>query len=313
MSFMNKFTDAWILAQRSSKNVVSHHRPYQVIFEKECTGRGTVAEVLTIFLTNKECPFRCLMCDLWKNTTDYRVSEGAIPEQISWALDNYPPAPLLKLYNSGNFFDVQAIPTEDYKSIARLISAFERVTVECHPKLVNSRCLQFRDLLPGQLEVAMGLETVHSEILHLLNKHMTLVDFDRTTAYLVQNQIQVRAFILLRPPFLDEEEGIFWAKQSIDFAFNCGVTCCVIIPTRSGNGAMDYLKKQGWFHPPQIHSLEKVLAYGIQKNQGLVLADLWDLKYFSSCEHCYEKRAQRLEQMNLTQVVPSPVHCEYCD
>ena len=36
--------------------------------------------------------------------------QGDIPAQIAYALDQLPPARQIKLYNSGNFFDHQAIP-----------------------------------------------------------------------------------------------------------------------------------------------------------------------------------------------------------
>ena len=32
----------------------------------------------------------------------------------------------------------------------------------------------------------------------------------------------MRAFILVRPPFLSEDEGLEWAKRSLDFAFAAG-------------------------------------------------------------------------------------------
>jgi hypothetical protein len=38
---------------------------------------------------------------------------------------------------------------------------FETVLVESHPKLVNDRCIDFQNLLKPQLQIAMGLETVH--------------------------------------------------------------------------------------------------------------------------------------------------------
>ena len=100
------------------------------------------------------------MCDLWRNTLTETVPVGAIPQQIDFALERCPRPPV-KLYNSGSFFDPGAIPLGDYAAIARVSSDFERVIVECHPALVGDQLPQFRDLLHGRLEVAMGLETVH--------------------------------------------------------------------------------------------------------------------------------------------------------
>jgi hypothetical protein len=85
-----KFDDAGILALRGGKNLLNNRRPYAFLVEKERTSVGVIADIATIFLSNSECPFRCLMCDLWKNTTDRSVDEGDIPKQIKWALDQLP-------------------------------------------------------------------------------------------------------------------------------------------------------------------------------------------------------------------------------
>jgi len=270
---------------------------------------GRIEEVVTIFLTNRECPFKCLMCDLWKNTTDDPVPAGAIPAQIEYALSRLPAARHIKLYNSGSFFDPHAIPLEDYRKIASLLDPFETVIVESHPAFVGKNALVFRDMLTGRLQVALGLETVHPEVLRRLNKKMTLAQFDHASRFLLSHRIDVRAFILLRPPFMTEEEGILWAGKSVDHAFATGIHTCVIIPVRGGNGALDFLARQGAFEPPDIRSVEKVLEYGIRQKKGLVFADLWDIEHFSKCDKCTIPIKKRLQFMNLYQEIPPPVHC----
>src|SRR6478735_3337339 len=130
------------------------------------------------------------------------------------------------------------------------------------PLLVGPRCDAFAKMLSGELQIAMGLETVHPDVLPRLNKRMTLADYERATRFLVGHDIAVRAFILLRPPLLDEGEGLEWAVRSIDWAQGIGVECCVIIPTRAGNGAMEELQRDGLFAPPSLASLERALAHG---------------------------------------------------
>lgn len=299
----------WILSHRGQKNEVDVHQPYAFIVEKERTAHGEIEDVTTIFLTNRECPFRCLMCDLWKNTTDETVPVGVIPKQIEYALERLPSTRHIKLYNSGNFFDKKAIPLQDYDAIINLLQEFDTVLVENHPKLIDQNVIKFRDKLKVDLQVAIGLETVHPEVLPKLNKRMTLVDFRNSVRFLKNHDILSRAFILLRPPFLDEEEGIIWAKRSIDFAFDSGVECCVVIPTRSGNGALNRLENQGYFHSPDVQSLEEVLNYGIYLNKGRVFADLWDLDQFAHCDQCLDTRKERMNQMNLRQMVLPKVEC----
>jgi radical SAM enzyme (TIGR01210 family) len=295
------FQDDWILSHRPSRNGVSPDRPYAYLVEPEAGPYGEVVQVATLFLTNKECPFRCLMCDLWKNTLVTSVSPGQIVEQIRWALGQLPPARHLKLYNAGNFFDPQAIPPDDYAEIARLTAPFERVIVECHPRLIGRRCREFHSLLAADLEVALGLETVHPEVLPRLNKRMTLDDFATAVHSLRAQGIGTRAFILVRPPFLSDEEGLEWAKRSLDFAFSLNVDCCSLIPTRVGNGAMEELERLELFAPPSLDSLEQVLEYGLVLRAGRVFLDLWDIERVSPQATDRVARIARLGRMNLSQ------------
>ncbi len=305
----HQIDDHWIRKQRGSKNQADPYRPYHFLTEKERTLSGSIEDVTTIFLTNRECRYACLMCDLWKNTTDRPVPKGAIPKQIEWALKKLPPARLIKLYNSSSFFDPGAIPPADYSRIADLVKSFETVIVENHPLLTGERCLQFARMIRPQLQVAMGLETVHPEVLHRLNKKMKPEDFRRSVKFLHDNGISSRAFILLRPPFMSETEGIYWARKSLDYAFESGTESCIVIPTRAGNGAMDLLQRSGHFTPPELRSLEEVHEYGINLNAGMVFVDTWDLRQFSSCDLCFEKRRNRIEQMNLLQGNIPPATC----
>ena len=298
-----------ILALRPPKNVVDPARPYAFLVEPERTRTGTVEDTAVVFLTNRECPFRCLMCDLWKNTTDHRVRDGAIVQQVAYALVRLARASHIKLYNAGNFFDAQAIPPADWPRIAELLHSFQTVIVESHPRLIGPRSLAFREMLRPELQVAIGLETVHPEVLPRLNKLMTLADVEAAVRFLTAHNIAIRAFILLRPPFLSESEGVHWAKESLRFAFDVGVECCVVIPTRAGNGAMDELQRRGEFTPPRLESLEEVLDFGIRLNRGRVFADMWDVEKLAPCASCGPERAARLHGMNLTQRPAPPVGC----
>jgi uncharacterized Fe-S cluster-containing MiaB family protein len=300
--------DAWTLKQRPARNPVDPLRPYAFLVEEERSREGEIVPVNTIFLTNRECPWRCVMCDLWKNTLTETVPVGAIPAQIDYALGRLPAARHIKLYNSGSFFDPRAIPPVDYAPIAARLAPFEHVVVESHPALVGENCLRFRDLLAGRLEVAMGLETVDPSVLPRLNKGMTLEQFAGAARFLRRNGMDLRAFILVKPPYMRADEAVHWAQCSLDFAFECGASAATLIPTRAGNGAMEALG----FTPPSIAMLEASLSYGIGLARGRVFADLWDLRRFSTCDACYDARAARLLQMNLQQTVLAPVECGAC-
>jgi archaeosine synthase beta-subunit len=309
----NQGRDKWVLERRPDRETLDPQKPYLFFVEQELSASGEILRVATIFLTNRECPWRCVMCDLWRNTLTASVSPGAIPAQIDFALSQLPAARVLKVYNSGSFFDSRAIPVEDHAAIAGRASNFERLIVENHPALVDDHCLRFQDQLKCRLEIAMGLETVHPDILPKLNKRMTLDQFSIAATFLRSNDIDLRVFVLVQPPFMQPHEAILWAQRSVDFAFGCGATAVTLIPTRGGNGAMEALAVNQQFSPPRLETLEASFSYGLGLKRGRVFADLWDADKIPSCPACRTPRISRLHHMNLSQVNLAQARCSSCD
>jgi hypothetical protein len=158
----------------------------------------------------------------------------------------------------------------------------------------------------------MGLETAHEKVLGLLNKGFDLAQFARASSRLRRERISIRAFLLVNPPFMAPGEALDWVVKSADFAFSCGATAVSLIPTRAENGAMERLLESGEFALPNLADLEVAQSRAIALGKGRVFADIWDLKQFSRCEHCFEKRLERLQCVNLAQQDLPPVSCRNC-
>ncbi|MGM0507146.1 MAG: radical SAM protein [Bacteroidota bacterium] len=293
-------------------------RPVHFLHEKEMGTDGKIQNVNTLFLRNRECSFTCTMCDLWRDTLESDTPEGAIPAQINYALARLPKADRIKLYNSGNFFDQRAIPTTDHPDILKSIQGVQHLIVENHPLLCNHSLFRFASQFDGTFEVAMGLETIHPEILPRLNKKLSPESYRSAVHSLRRAGIHVRTFLLLQLPWeLDPEENREWALRSLQFAFESGSQLVTMIPTRSGNGYMDQLEEKGLFVEPSLNQIEQTIDEALRlanstDGHSILQVDLWDLSRFSSCLHCLDDRRRRLERINLTQQPQPHVACSKC-
>lgn len=303
-------------------------RPWGWRVDSERDATGEVVPVLTVFLVNRECPWRCVFCDLHQYTLSREVQPGDVPTQLRGALGAVRAlgaAPRqIKLYNAGSFFDPRAIPPRDYEPMADLLGRFERVIVECHPALVGAPVGRFASFLrhasertPAgggrltRLEVAMGLETVNPEVLPRLGKGVTLEGFRRASDRLRDSGVDLRAFVLVQPPYEKPGEAVEWAIRSTEFAIDCGACAVSLIPVRSGPPALAELERIGEFRAPEIATLEQALDASINAARGRarVFADTWDLDRYLSCLKCREARRSRLERIQNAQRTEVPVAC----
>ena len=167
--------DQFVLTRRPLRATSDPWRYQDLLVEDERTAGGTVDRVATVFLTGRECPWRCVMCDLWKHTIEEDTPRGAIAAQVAAATQalgrRKDRVRRAKLYNAGSFFDPHAVPDDDYDGVAASLAGFFQLIVESHPALIGPRVDRLLDALArhrppdGQatrLEVAMGLETAHT-------------------------------------------------------------------------------------------------------------------------------------------------------
>jgi len=278
--------------------------------------RSVALDALTVFLAGAECPYTCSFCDLWRWTLDGPTPPGALPAQLSRALESLaPPLPhRLKLYNASNFFDRRAVPAEDLPRIAELAAPFAAVTVESHANTIGPSTLEFAALLSGKLEVAVGLETVHPVAAAHLNKKLELDRFDRAAGFLAEHDIDLRVFVLLGAPYVPVEESIEWTLRTVEYAAGLGAGRIAVIPVRGGNGELERLQHLGAFVPPTLAQLE----YAVEQCRGIrsavVTADLWDFERLPGCESCRPQRVARIQSMNLSPSpeAPAPIPCSAC-
>ena len=306
--------DQRIRGLRPPKPYVDPFAAHGSVIDEERRPDGPIARALTVFLSGAECPFTCSFCDLWQYTIDGPTPDGALPAQLERVLEQ-TAAPLptrLKLYNASNFFDRRAIPAADVPSIAKLSRAFSGVTVESHANTIGPAVLDFAWQIPGRLEVAVGLETIHPVAAARINKRLDLARFERAARFLADNAMDLRVFVLLGAPHVPAEESVEWTVRTIEYAAERGASVISIIPVRGGNGEMERLRTLGEFTPPTFAQLEDALDRCLTSGTTVVTADLWDVGTLSTCEHCRVPRIDRLQRLNTTGIPEARISCAVC-
>lgn len=302
---------------RSLRPPKAHVDPYAAhgfSLEEERRPEGKLERALTVFLAGAECPFTCSFCDLWRWTIDGPTPPGALTSQLERILraHDHPTADRLKLYNASNFFDERAVPSEDLTGIARLAASFVGVTVESHANTIGPKTLAFARQIPGRLEVAVGLETIHPVAASRLNKRLDLPRFDCAARFLSDNGVDLRVFVLLGAPYVPAGESIAWTVRAVEYAVERGASVVSIIPVRGGNGEVERLQALGQFMPPTLSQLEDALDGCPQFTSAVVTADLWDVERLPACEHCRSGRVERLRRLNQSGRAESRIACSVC-
>ena len=295
-----------ILQLRGQRAPVDPSSAPAIVTEIEADSNGVPKQATTVFLIGKECPFRCLMCDLWKNTVSTPPPPGSLVSQVEAILPQITHREIIKLYNASNFFDPQAVPPAERTELGRLVKDFELVVVENHPKLVSGTVVDFAAKLEGRLQVAMGLETADATILAWLNKQMSIADYEFACGFLLEHQISVRTFLLLPAPGVEAEKMVEHTLASVHRALQCGSEVKSLIPLRAGNGVMDWLVEQGHVRLPDINVVVETFRAALQiprhKDQRVFL-DLWNLDTLAAEDVDAASICILLERWNLNQAL----------
>ena len=220
----------------------------------------------------------------------------------------------VKLYNAGNFFDAQAVPAGRPAAHRRADGPFRAVLVECHPRLVDWALPGLSRPPRGQARSRDGAGddpprgSASAEQAHDPRRLRA-----RDAHSSANTASPCAAFVLVRPPLLDEAEGVEWAVRSVAWALERRRRVLHADPdARRQRGDGGAARAGAVRRRPSLGSLEEALDRCLALGGGRVFADLWDIAALATCPDCGPARVDRLRRMNLEQIVLPAVRC-HCE
>ena len=240
---------------------VSHReKPVAVWTEKERLD-GKIVDCLTLILRTTGCYWArkegCRMCGYIRDT-DPGVTQKDLLKQFHSALAGKPDVPdVVKIFTSGSFFDGNEVSSDVREKIVNELEEMgvKKLIVESRPEFVTEDVLDEFEGRKIQLEVGIGLESASDFVREILiNKGFTFHDFEDAANLLREKGFRVKAYLLLKPPFLSESEAIADVVHSA-VRIKELVDVISINPTNVQKGTLvEELWKRNLYRPPWLWS-----------------------------------------------------------
>jgi radical SAM enzyme (TIGR01210 family) len=244
----------------------SANTPASVWKEKESLD-GKLVDAGVIILQTTGCSHfhsgGCSMCGYNVGSIG-NITPKDISKQFTRAIDELGRIDLLKVYTSGSFLDECEIPVEQADEILRhCADNHTRLLFESRPEFVTPETMDRVLRIHDQIELALGLESANDRVLrYSINKGFAVKDYDDAVRVLADKRVDIRTYVLLKPPFLTEAEAVVDAKATVAHAAKNSKTIS-LNPVNVQKGTLvEKLWKNWAYRPPWLWSVLDVLKAG---------------------------------------------------
>ncbi len=250
--------------------------PTRVWLDEDNTPDG-VYDSLTIILNTGGCRWAraggCTMCGyVAESVEDGSVAHEDLMTQIDTCLAHEREhaeelgsdgvAGQVKIYTSGSFLDEREIPARTRVAIAETFAQRDRLVVESLPDFVDEHKIADFTSRGLATDVAVGLETATDRVRRdCVNKYFDFSEFERAAADASDAGAGIKAYLLMKPPFLSETEAIEDMTASVRRC--AGVEGCHTVSMNPCNvqrhTMVEDLYYNDGYRPPWLWSVTAVL------------------------------------------------------
>ena len=226
-----------------------------------------VVDAFVIILRTRGCSWAvktgCSMCGYFNDSAWKKLSANDILSQFNLAMKNYNGEQIVKIFTSGSFLDEKEVPKIALEKILlNLANKTKKISIETRPEYVTEeRLKEIRKLVDkSNLEISIGLESANDKILeYSINKGFKFEDYRKAAKIIIENDLKLKTYLLVKPPFLTEREAINdcidSAKKIMDFPGTISLNPVCI----QKNTLVEYLWKNKEYRPPWLWSITEIL------------------------------------------------------
>ncbi len=240
---------------------------------------GKLTKAFVVILKTRGCSWAthsgCTMCGYFKDSNPF-ITEKDIEEQITYAFAHYQGEKIVKIFNSGSFLDEREVPSEMQKKILKkFFEKAEKVSIETRPEFVSG-IKKIKGIMDKKtMEISLGLESANDTILNYsINKGFTFADWEKAAQKVLDAGMQLKTYLLIKPPFLTEREAIEDALLSVKKISHLAHTISFNPVAIHGYTLVEYLWKRNLYRPPWLWSICSILEKTKEKFSGTIKCDI---------------------------------------
>lgn len=259
------------------KDAAEWHMKYSNLY-----GKPSLALTVTLSPTGCEWATQggCTMCGEFEGSLKrddllsdpkFHISQfvAAVSNRKVWETVRNEGVPLswIRINQEGSYTNKKEMNIEAQELILRLamrIDGVKRITIESRPQFLNEKTVGFlSDIFKDsgvELEIGMGVEAENDIVRNVcINKQGNNSQFVETVKLLKKYNIHPLAYILLKPPFLGEQEAIDEAVSTAHFVADIGYERISLEPVSIHQYTLiDLLKETGDYKAPWLWSVVEV-------------------------------------------------------
>jgi len=269
---------------------------------------GKIVEAFVIIFRTRGCSWAiksgCSMCGYFNDSQWEKINDEDLLSQFDFAMNKYNNQKFVKIFTSGSFLDdAEIMPSVRKKILETLANTTKKISVESRPQYITEKKLINIKKIIGKIkfEIGVGLETADDSIRkNCINKGFTFNDYKKAVKILKKHKIELKTYLLIKPPFLTEKEAIEDAIKTVNKIKDLTDTISFNPTNIQKNTVVNYLWKRKQYRSPWLWSIIEILK-NCPKNVRIKcdISGGGSLRGAHNCKECDSKILKAIENYSL--------------